>query len=80
MIILETTRLYLREIQTEDYKEICLFLQDIDVMYAWEHAFSDKEAAEWINENVMRYKRDGYSYWAVIKKDTDQLVGVFIVV
>jgi RimJ/RimL family protein N-acetyltransferase len=75
-MILETTRLYLRKIQLDDYQSLCLFLQDIEVMYAWEHAFSDTEVTEWINENITRYERDGYSYWAVIEKTSSQLIGV----
>ena len=43
MDILETERLHLREIKIEDYEDICLILQDMDVMYAWEKVFSDKE-------------------------------------
>ena len=39
MIILETPRTYLRKIQRDDFEAICFILQDIDVMYAWEHAF-----------------------------------------
>lgn len=76
MIILETNRLYLRQIQLDDYNAICAILQDIRVMYAWEHAFSDEEVSAWMNEAMMRYDRDGYSYWAVIEKDTNQLIGV----
>lgn len=76
MIILKTSRLYIREICTDDYDAICSILQDIDVMYAWEHAFSNEEVTAWINENMMRYKRDGYSYWAVIEKSTVRLIGV----
>jgi RimJ/RimL family protein N-acetyltransferase len=76
MVILQTSRLYMREIQKDDYSSICSILQDIDVMYAWEHAFSDEEVARWIDENIMRYKRDGYSYWAVMEKASDQLIGV----
>lgn len=75
-IILETDRLYLRKINLGDYNSICSILQDIDVMYAWEHAFSDNEVLEWINENLLRYDRDGYSYWAVIEKLSGQLIGV----
>ncbi len=75
MVILQTPRLYLRKIQTDDYSSVCSILQDIDVMYAWEHAFSDEEVAEWIDENIMRYNRDGYSYWAVIEKTSDKLIG-----
>lgn len=76
MIILETSRLYLREIQTTDYQDICSMLQDADVMYAWEHAFSGQEVARWIDENIMRYGRDGYSYWAVIEKMSGRLIGL----
>ena len=45
-------------------------------MYAWEHAFSNDEVADWINENRMRYERDGYGYWAVIHKMSERLIGV----
>ena len=75
-IILETSRLYLRKIQKNDDILISEILQDIDVMYAWEHAFSNDEVADWINENRMRYERDGYGYWAVIHKMSDRLIGV----
>lgn len=76
MTILRTPRLFLRKIQTADYRSLCSILQDIDVMYAWEHAFSDEEVMRWIDENIMRYNRDGYSYWAVIEKASDKLIGV----
>ena len=76
MNIIETSRLYLRNIHLDDYDALCQILQDIDVMHAWEHAFSDKEVAEWIDENIMRYDRDGFSYWAVIEKTSSQLIGV----
>ena len=42
--ILETERLYLRKMTQEDYPALCEMLQDKEVMYAYEHAFSDKEA------------------------------------
>lgn len=76
MIIMQTPRLFLRKIQTDDYNSICSILQDIEVMYAWEHTFSDEEVVQWIDENLMRYNRDGYSYWAVIEKASGKLIGV----
>ena len=75
-IFLETPRLILRKIRINDYQDVSKILQDIEVMYAWEHAFSDQEVIDWINENIMRYDRDGYSYWAVTEKSSGQLVGV----
>ncbi len=76
MWILETERLGLRKIRIDDYNDLCAILQDIDVMYAWEHAFSDQEVSAWMEECILRYDRDGYSYWAVIEKETGQFVGV----
>ena len=74
--ILQTDRLVLRKIKTDDYKEVCGILQDIEVMYAWEHAFTDNEVIGWINENIDRYQRDGFSYFAAINKADGTFVGV----
>lgn len=76
MIIIKTPRLYLRQLKKEDYPFVCLFLQDIEVMYAWEHSFTGSEVTDWIDENIMRYERDGYSYWAVVERETEKLIGV----
>lgn len=42
-MILETTRLYLREMRQSDYDSLCRMLQDEEVMYAHEYAFSDEK-------------------------------------
>ena len=60
-IFLETDRLILRQISENDFNDIANILQDIEIMYAWEKSFSDDEVLEWINKNIDRYKRDGYS-------------------
>ena len=75
-IILETKRTYLRQIYLEDFEEIAAILGDCEIMYAWEHAFTDEEIYDWIRENIVRYTRDGYSYWAVVLKDTGRIIGV----
>ena len=73
-IIVQTQRLYLRKIRKNDKLAISRILQDEKVMYAWEHGFSDDEVIDWIEQNLMRYQRDGYSYWAVIEKNTGCLL------
>ena len=45
-------------------------------MYAWEHTFTTDEVKQWITENITRYNRDGFSYWAVIEKSTNNFLGV----
>lgn len=37
-MILETKRLYLREMKQSDFLSLCKILQNKDVMYAYEHA------------------------------------------
>ena len=46
-MIFEIERLFARKL-TKDYSEnLCRILQDPEVMYAYEHAFSDAEVAGW---------------------------------
>ena len=73
--IFKSERLGFRHITQEDAPALSAFLQDIDVMYAWEHAFSDDEVAQWIQKNLHRYTRDGFSYFAAVEKDTGKLIG-----
>ena len=49
-MILETERLYLREMNQSDFDSLCSILQDEDTMYAYEGAFSDDEVQEWLNK------------------------------
>jgi Acetyltransferases, including N-acetylases of ribosomal proteins len=74
--ILETERLYLRKVSQADFPEICGILQNEAVMYAWEHTFTTDEVHAWIAECIMRYTRDGFSYWAVIEKTSSNFIGV----
>ncbi len=74
--VLETRRLILRKIRPDDYEPIAAILQNEKVMYAWEHAFTEQEVREWIEENIRRYTRDGYSYWAVVEKESGFFLGM----
>lgn len=75
MSILETERLYLREMNQNDFDDLCKILQDKDVMYAYEHAFSDEEVQEWLDKQLKRYKDYGFGLWLVVLKDTDEVIG-----
>lgn len=75
MIILETDRLILRKLTNDDKHDLSLILQYKDVMYAYEHAFSDEEVDIWLNNQLRRYKEDGFGLWAVILKKTGKLIG-----
>ena len=73
--ILETKRLYLRKLNQEDFSFFCKILQDEEVMYAYEHAFSDEEVQEWLNRQLARYAQYGFGLWAVILKENEELIG-----
>ena len=74
-MILETKRLYMREMSRSDFDPICKILQDEETMYAYEGAFSDDEVWEWIDRQIARYQKWGFGLWAVILKETDELIG-----
>lgn len=74
-MIFETERLFTRELTGDDFQNLCRILQDSEVMYAYEHAFSDAEVSDWLKRQLMRYERDGFGLWAVILKETGRFVG-----
>ena len=65
-MILETERLYLREMNQSDLGSLCKILQDEDAMYAYEGAFSDTEVQEWLDRQISRYQKWGFGLWAVV--------------
>ncbi|MGM9552259.1 MAG: GNAT family N-acetyltransferase [Clostridia bacterium] len=74
-MILETDRLYMRELIQSDYNALCQILQDEKTMYAYEGAFSDSEVKEWLDRQLMRYQKWNFGLWAVILKNTNKLIG-----
>ncbi len=75
IMILETERLYLREMNQGDYQALCRILQDDETMYAYEGAFGSEEAQEWLDRQISRYRKWGFGLWAVILKETDEMIG-----
>ncbi len=74
-MILETERLYLREMNQNDFNDLAEILQDASVMYAYEHTFSDSEVWEWLDKQLKRYRDDGFGLWAIIEKGANEFIG-----
>lgn len=74
-MILETNRLYLREMEQSDFDSLCKILKDPKTMYAYEHGFSDEEVQDWLDKQKKRYREDGFGLWAVIEKESNQMIG-----
>ncbi len=74
-IVIETKRLYLREMNQDDFETLCKILQDEKTMYAYEGAFSHNEVQEWLNRQMNRYKKWNFGLWAVVLKETHEMIG-----
>ena len=58
-----------------DLPSLAAVLQDERVMYAYEGAFSDAETALWMQKQFRRYQEYGFGLWAVVLKDTREMIG-----
>lgn len=74
-VIFETERLYLRELNENDFGALCKIMQDEETMYAYEGAFSDEEVQEWLDRQLSRYREYGFGLWAVVLKETGEVIG-----
>ena len=73
--LIETPRLWLREMSLADKESIAAILRDERVMYAYEGAFDDEETTAWIEKQLQRYADYGFGLWAALLKETGELVG-----
>ena len=73
---IETERLLIREMQQSDFDALCRILCDEEVMRAaYESAFSPDEAQNWLNRHLKRYEDYGFGLWAVVLKETNEMIG-----
>lgn len=72
---IETKRLILREMTENDLPALRKILQDEEVMYAYEHTFSEEEVIKWFENQRRRYKEDGFGLWAAVLKDSGEMIG-----
>ncbi len=74
-IIMETERLLLREFMPEDFDALFEILSDAETMQHYPAPFDEEKTREWIKRNIENYARYGFGLWAVILKETYQLIG-----
>lgn len=75
VMLMETERLSFRKLTQEDFDALCRILQDSEVMYAYEGSFSDEEVQDWLDRQLQRYDKWKFGLWAVIHKETGELIG-----
>jgi len=74
-VILETSRLQLRELVPEDLDALVKVLSDPITMQYYPAPYSRQQAADWIERNRRRYQEHGHSLWGMILKSNGELIG-----
>lgn len=72
---LETERLYLREMEPDDFDALYAVLADSDIMQHYPYTFDEARVQNWINKNMERYRVFGFGLWAVCLKTTGEMIG-----
>ena len=74
-MIIETKRLFLREMNMDDYEALYAVLADPDIMQHDPNVFDEEQVRNWIEKNMHRYREDGFGLWAVCLKETGEVIG-----
>jgi len=73
--VIETERLFLREMTQEDFSALYRVLGDSDIMQHYPYTFDDSRVRGWIDRNIGRYRVFGFGLWAVCLKETGEMIG-----
>ena len=73
--MLETERLMLREYTADDADALFAILSDPETMRHYPRPFDRQMTENWISKNLERYKTLGFGLWAVVLKETGELIG-----
>lgn len=71
----ETERLRMRPLTPADFDALCAILKDDETMNNYGGGFDDAMVHEWLDRQLAHYDRWGFGLWAVIRKDTGELIG-----
>lgn len=74
-MIIETERLFLREMDENDFDALYGILADADIMQHYPYTFDENRARNWIQRNLERYRIFGFGLWAVCLKETGEMIG-----
>jgi RimJ/RimL family protein N-acetyltransferase len=74
-LVLETSRLRLRELVPDDLGFMAEMLADAEVMRYYPKRLTRELSADWIERQIARYKTDGYGLWLAETRESGQPVG-----
>lgn len=73
--VLETDRLFLRELTLDDVDKLLRIFSDPEAMRYYPATKDREETVQWVDWNVKSYGEHGYGLWAAIRKDTMSFAG-----
>lgn len=71
----ETKSLILREYTMDDFDEIYEILSDEETMAHYPKPFDENKVRDWIKWNIENYETFGFGLWAVVLKETGEMIG-----
>ena len=74
-MILETARLRLRRFTLDDAGALEAVLGDPVAMQYYPAPYDRAGIEDWIRRNLARYADSGFGLWAMLPKDSDELIG-----
>lgn len=74
-VVLETTRLILREMKPDDLDFVAAMLADAEVMRYYPRCYGRREAEQWLQRQLKRYERHGHGLWLAVEKASGQPLG-----
>jgi len=74
-VVLETERLFLRHLTTDDVDAIFAVIGDPETMKFYSQTFTRDDAVRWVARSQERYCSDGYGLFAVVLKSSGEVIG-----
>lgn len=74
-MIIETERIFLREMNQNDFDALYKVLADPEIMQHYPYSFDEERVRVWIDRNVKRYEIFGFGLWAVCLKENGEMIG-----
>ena len=74
-IILQTKRLVLREMTDDDFSALQKVISDPETMKYYAEPYNEEGVQKWINWCKASYAKRGFGLWAVVLKETGEMIG-----
>lgn len=74
-MIIETERIFLREMNQNDFDALYKVLADPEIMQHYPYSFDEERVRAWIDRNVKRYEIFDFGLWAVCLKENGEMIG-----